>query len=72
VRLAKTGVASLVVTHQIEYWRTHSNRTALLEDGKIVYNGPPRGLRGLHDSFVSSFFELLDIPAEEGQPEAPR
>jgi energy-coupling factor transporter ATP-binding protein EcfA2 len=65
IQLANTGVASLVVTHQIEYWRQHCTRTVLLEGGRIQYNGPPRGLRSLNDPFVGSFFELLDVPRSE-------
>jgi phospholipid/cholesterol/gamma-HCH transport system ATP-binding protein len=72
VRLTATGVASLVVTHQIEYWRNHCHRTVLLEDGRIQYDGPPRGLRALHDPFVGSFFELLDVPPDEQSPDVCR
>jgi phospholipid/cholesterol/gamma-HCH transport system ATP-binding protein len=60
VRLSRTGVASLVVTHQLEYAKQYAHRLALLEDGHIVYDGPMDGLRKLDDSFARSFFELLE------------
>ncbi len=59
-RLSKSGVASLVVTHQLEYARHYANRIALLQDGRIGYDGPVAGLRQLDDPFVRSFFEVLD------------
>lgn len=60
VRLARTGVASLVVTHQLEYARKYADRIALLQGGRIAYDGPVDGLRSQRDPFVQSFFEVLD------------
>ncbi|MFM2151893.1 MAG: toluene transporter subunit: ATP-binding component of superfamily [Pseudomonadota bacterium] len=60
-RLARAGVASLAVTHQFEYARLYADRVALLEDGRIRYDGPVAGLRGLDDDFIQSFFRILDV-----------
>lgn len=60
IRLQKTGVASLVVTHQLEYARKYAHRVALLQDGHIAYDGDVEGLRQLDDPFVRSFFDVLD------------
>jgi len=62
-RLARDNVASLVVTHQLEYARHYANRIALLEEGRIRYDGPVAGLRALDDAFVQSFFTVLDFDA---------
>lgn len=59
-RLARTGVASLAVTHQLEYARVYADRIALLEDAHIGYDGPVAGLRDLPDAFVQSFFAVLE------------
>ncbi len=58
-RLQTSGVASLVVTHQLEYARLYADRVALLNDGRLAYDGPVAGLKGLDDPFVRSFFEVL-------------
>ena len=60
-RLAGAGVAGLAVTHQLEYARHYADRVALLEDGHIRYDGPVEGLRTLDNTFVRSFFEVLDF-----------
>lgn len=65
VRLASTGVASLVVTHQLEYARLYAQRIALLEEGRLVYDGSVDGLRRLDDAFVRSFFDVLDGKARD-------
>ena len=62
-RLSRGGVASLVVTHQLEYARLYADRVALLEEGHIRYDGPVAGLRTLDDAFVQSFFRVLDVDA---------
>jgi phospholipid/cholesterol/gamma-HCH transport system ATP-binding protein len=62
-RLARAGVASLAVTHQFEYARLYADRVALLEDGRIRYDGPVSGLRTLDDAFIQSFFRILDVQA---------
>lgn len=59
-RLASTGVASLCVTHQLEYARHYAHRYALLQGGHIVFDGPLEGLRALDDPFVRSYFEVLE------------
>lgn len=59
-RLATTGVASLVVTHQLEYARHYAHRFALLQQGRIGFDGPLAGLRALDDPFVRSYFEVLE------------
>ncbi len=61
VRLSRGGVASLVVTHQIEYWHHCAHRVALLDGGRLRYDGPPDKLRSLDDQFVRSFFELQEL-----------
>ncbi len=60
VRLSRTGVASLAVTHQLEYARQYAGRVALLEDGRIRFDGPVGELRRLDDPFIQSFFAVLD------------
>lgn len=60
MRLAKTGVASMVVTHQLEYARKYADSIALLQNGRIAYRGPVEGLRKLPDPFVQSYFEVLE------------
>ncbi len=65
-RLARRGVASLVVTHQLEYARLYASRVALLEEGHIRYDGPVEGLRTLDDAFVQSFFNVLEVSAPSG------
>lgn len=72
VRLAKTGVASLVVTHQLEYARQYAGRVALLEEGHIRYDGPVDGLRRFNDEFIHSFFEVLDGTAVVPPPQGGR
>jgi phospholipid/cholesterol/gamma-HCH transport system ATP-binding protein len=62
-RLARERVASLVVTHQLEYARHYADRVTLLEEGRIRYDGPVAGLRALDDAFVQSFFTVLDFDA---------
>jgi ABC-type transporter Mla maintaining outer membrane lipid asymmetry ATPase subunit MlaF len=70
-RLARAGVASLAVTHQFEYARLYADRVALLEDGRIRYDGPAAGLRTLDDAFIQSFFRILDVQAPvEGRSDA--
>lgn len=59
-RLAKTGVASMVVTHQLEYARKYAHRIALLLNGRIAFNGTVAELRQLQDPFVQSYFEVLE------------
>lgn len=66
VRLASDGVASLAVTHQLEYARKYAQRVALLQGGRIAYDGSVEGLRELDDAFVRSFFEVLDEPSRLG------
>lgn len=58
-RLGETGVASLVVTHQLEYARRYAQRVVLLLSGRVRYDGPVAGLRALPDPFVRSYFEVL-------------
>lgn len=59
-RLASTGVASVVVTHQLEYARRYAHRIALLQNGRIAFDGDEDGLRRLDDPFVRSYFEVLE------------
>jgi phospholipid/cholesterol/gamma-HCH transport system ATP-binding protein len=58
-RLSRTGVASMVVTHQLEYARRYAHRVVLLVAGRVRYDGSVEGLRGLDDAFVRSYFEVL-------------
>lgn len=67
-RLSRGGVASLIVTHQLEYARHYADRVALLEDGRIRYDGPVAGLRALDDEFIQSFFRVLDHTAPATTP----
>ena len=60
LRLAQTGVASLAVTHQLEYARQYADRVILIEDGRLFYDGSVEGLRVLENAFIRSFFEVLD------------
>lgn len=59
-RLSKTGVASLCITHQLEYARQYAHRIALLQDGRIDFDGSVEALRRFDDPFVHSFFEVLE------------
>jgi phospholipid/cholesterol/gamma-HCH transport system ATP-binding protein len=58
--LAETGVASLIVTHQLEYWRGPQQRIVLLDEGRIRYDGPAGRLGEVDDVFVRAFFGVLD------------
>lgn len=62
-RLAQTGVASMVVTHQLEYARKYADRIALLLDGRIRFVGTVDELRRLDVPFVQSYFEVLENDA---------
>jgi phospholipid/cholesterol/gamma-HCH transport system ATP-binding protein len=68
MRLSAEGVASLAVTHQLEYARKYAHRIALLQEGQIQYDGSVAGLRDLDDPFVHSFFEVLDNESELPPP----
>lgn len=59
-RLSNTGVASLCITHQLEYARQYAHRIALLQDGRIDFDGSVEELRRFDDPFVHSFFEVLE------------
>jgi phospholipid/cholesterol/gamma-HCH transport system ATP-binding protein len=59
-RLAHEGVASLVITHQLEYARRYADRIALLDARRIQYDGSFDGLRRLADPFVRSFFDVIE------------
>lgn len=61
-RLSQTGVASIVVTHQPEFARLFSDRIALLEHGRIQFDGTLDELRRFDDPFIDSFFEMLEGP----------
>lgn len=71
LRLSKAGVASLVVTHQLEYARKYANRIALLNGGKIQFDGSVDELRQFPDPFVQSFFEVLDGTSHPAASAAP-
>lgn len=60
LRLSKTGVASIVITHQLEYARQFAHRFALLERGRIQFDGTLDEMRRLDDPFSRSFFQVLE------------
>lgn len=59
-RLSRTGVASLVITHQFEYARRYAERVVLLENTRIRFDGSPDDMRMLDNAFAQSFFDVLD------------
>lgn len=58
-RLARTGVTSVVVTHQLEYAQRYAGRVVVLVDGRVLCDGPVARLRSVEQPFVQAYAQVL-------------
>lgn len=59
-RLNENGTTVLMITHKIEYAAIYANRAIVLQNGRIVYDGPMRDLMGDIDLMQANSLDLPD------------
>ena len=65
-RLARDGMTMLIVTHEIEFARTVSNRIVFMEDGEIVEEGETkRVFTHPEKERTAAFLKILNTESEE-------
>ena len=62
------NVTSIVVTHDLICAKIVSDRSIVLKDGKICYEGEIKGLEKADDPFLKDFFSSEIVDAEAGLP----
>jgi ABC-type transporter Mla maintaining outer membrane lipid asymmetry ATPase subunit MlaF len=55
---AKHNLTSIVISHDTHVVFTVAEHIAFLKDGKIRYEGPPRGVFDCQDEDVQAFFAM--------------
>ena len=64
--LAEDGMTMLIVTHELEFARTVSNRTVFMENGEIVEEGPTAKLfTSPEKERTASFLNITQNPSKE-------
>ncbi len=58
--LSGLGIASVVVTHDVEYCAEHVDRIIILEDGKIVADGAKKDVFSRYKVFAPQVFEVCE------------
>lgn len=58
--LSSHGIASVVVTHDVEYCAEHVDRIIILEDGKIVADGAKKDVFSRYKEFAPQVFEVCE------------
>jgi len=61
------NVTSIVVTHDLICAKIVADRSIVLKDGKICYEGDIKGLETADDAFLKNFFSSELINAEAGE-----